>query len=211
MWWSTSACRCASGSCLRAATSATWVSLGAARSVRRADEPGRRVAGPRRTTPAADREAVRRGAHPGLGVLGPVELPAVRPGADERLLDALLRLVAVADHGVDLPGDPLERRGVEVVELAFVHRPWSRLVASAWLLISRGYARRDPRLHAGARNSRQAALRARASARAGPGPAGRASRSVRGIVTSLIGHEASWATRCRRGRSPSGSRRSSCR
>jgi hypothetical protein len=81
-------------------------------------------------------------------VLGLLELSAVRPGADERLLHALLCLVAVADHGVDLAGDPLERRGVEVVELAFVHRLWSRLVRSAGLLIVGDTPERDPRLHA---------------------------------------------------------------
>ena len=71
MWCSTSAWRCASGSCRSAATSATWDSSTAGVSVGSATARSAGRPAPRRTPPAAHRQAVRRGAHPGLGVARP--------------------------------------------------------------------------------------------------------------------------------------------
>ena len=86
-----------------AATRATWVSSTAARLRRRARRPGRRAAGPASYGASGSRPAGRPSCAPRPRGARPVQLPPVGPGPDERLLDALLRLVAVADHRVDLP------------------------------------------------------------------------------------------------------------
>ena len=108
----------------------------------------------------------------------------------------LLRLVAVPDHGVDLAGDPLERRGVEVVELALVHRP---VPVSCACACRGGYApaathgcMRAPDEWSGPVSGCGAAAAAR---RAGPARAARRPAKAPGeIVAPPSGTKPTWAT-----------------